>query len=130
MFTQNDICLPLALTVIIDNKVKDPELNEFVKQVNALMPLFDLPPMTQNEALMWFKQHESEIKKNLKSKGKNTIVLKALTRFKEDVHVENLYEAMLSISISDNEYIKEESELIKSAATIWGFQRPPFKVSR
>ena len=73
---------------------------------------------------------QDEIRKALSGKRKNTIILRALTRFKEDWQVEALYEAMLAISISDKEYHAEESELIKSAASIWGFSRPPFKVIR
>jgi len=44
------------------------------------------------------------------------------------LHVENIFDAMVSISISDEEYRREESELIKSAASIWGYRRPPIKV--
>jgi hypothetical protein len=44
--------------------------------------------------------------------------------------MENIYDAMVAISVSDNEFVVDESELIKSAATIWGFSRPPIKVDR
>jgi len=61
---------------------------------------------------------------------KNTVVLRALSAFTEDRDVEAIYDAMVSISVSDKEYVVEESELIKSAAAIWGFERPPLKVKR
>ena len=128
MFTHDDICTPLALAVIIDNKVRDPELREFRQQAISLFPLFDLEPLSGDAVMDWFHEHEPRIEAALKGKGKNTVVLRALSRFSEDVHVENLYDAMVSISVSDQEYRREESELIKSAAVIWGFQRPPIKV--
>jgi tellurite resistance protein len=129
MFTHDDIFTPLAMTVIIDNKVRDPEMQEFCKQAMALCRLFDLDEMTEAEIVSWFEDRADTLETDLKGKRRNTVVLRALTRFKEDLHVENLYEAMVSISVSDKEYVREESELIKSAASIWGYQRPPLKVT-
>ena len=66
----------------------------------------------------------------MKGLGKNTFVLKSLILFKNhDAMVEAMYDAMLAISISDQEYHEQESELIKSAASLWGYVRPPFKVT-
>jgi len=129
MFTYDDILTPLALTVIIDHKVRQPEMTEFCRQAAGLIELFELDPLSESELLSWYETHHEELDEKLSGKRKNTLVLRTLTRFSEDVHIENLYEAMLAISISDKEYVKEESELIKSAASIWGFSRPPFKVS-
>ena len=130
MFTLDDILTPLALTVIIDHKVRDPEMKEFCIQAAGLIELFELEEMSEAELLSWYKKHHDDLGEKLSGKRKNTIVLRALTRFTDDVHIENLYDAMLAISISDKEYVKEESELIRSAASIWGFSRPPFKVSK
>jgi len=44
--------------------------------------------------------------------------------------MENIYDAMVQISVCDNEFREEESDLIKSAASIWGYQRPPIKIVR
>jgi len=128
MFSHDDVLMPLALTVVIDNKVRDPELVEFRRQAMALFDLFDLKPLSEDEISAWFSSHETEIDKVVNGKGKNTAILRALTRFTEDLHVENLYDAMVTISVCDDEYRREESDLIKSAASIWGFQRPPIKV--
>ena len=129
MFTHDDILTPLALTVIIDHKVREPEMTEFCRQAEGLIELFELDSMSETQLLSWYEIHHKDLQEKLSGKRKNTLVLRALTRFTEQVHIENLYEAMLAISISDKEYVKEESELIKSAASIWGFSRPPFKVS-
>ncbi len=128
MFNHDDILTPLALTVIIDHKIRDPELASFRVQAAGLIDLFEMEPMSDEALSGWFKAHVAEFEEALSGRRKNTIVLRALTRFTEDVHVENLYDAMLAISISDQEYHQEESELIKSASSIWGFARPPFKV--
>jgi len=130
MFTHHDILTPLALTVIIDHKVREPEMTEFYRQAAGLIELFELEPMSQPELHSWYEEHHVELGEKLSGKRKNTVVLRALTRFTDDIHIENIYEAMLAISISDKEYVKEESDLIKSAASIWGFSRPPFKVSK
>ena len=130
MFTHDDILTPLALTVIIDHKVRKPEMAEFCRQAEGLLELFELEPLSTEELLSWYNNHHETLDEKLSGKRKNTLVLRALTRFTEQVHIENIYEAMLAISISDKEYVKEESELIRSAASIWGFSRPPFKVTR
>lgn len=130
MFSHNDILTPLALTVIIDHKVRQPEMASFTEQATGLLDLFEMPPMTTENLLDWYASHEDDLRNALSGRRKNTIILRALTRFKEDWQVEALYEAMLAISISDKEYHKNESELVKSAASIWGFSRPPFKVIR
>ena len=129
MFTHDDILTPLALTVIIDNKVREPEMTEFYQQATGLFELFELESMSEAELHDWYEKHHIELGEKLSGKRRNTMVLRALTRFTDDIHIENIYEAMIAISISDKEYVKEESELIKSAASIWGFSRPPFKVS-
>ena len=130
MFSYDDILTPLALTVIIDHKVREPEMNAFCVQAAGLIELFELEPMTEDALLDWYTRYEDGLRAALTGKRKNTMILRALTRFKEDSQVEAIYDAMLAISISDKEYHAEESELIKSAASIWGFSRPPFKVIR
>ena len=130
MFSYEDILTPLALTVIIDNKVRDPEMSAFCVQAAGLIELFELDPMTDDALLDWYTRHEDGLGAALTGKRKNTMILRALTRFKEDSQVEAIYDAMLAISISDKEYHAQESDLIKSAASIWGFSRPPFKVIR
>ncbi len=128
MFSHDDILTPLALTVIIDHKIRDPELAAFREHAAGLIELFEMEPMSNEALYVWFKAREAGFEEALCGRRKNTIILRALTRFTEDIHVENLYDAMLAISISDQEYHQEESELIKSASSIWGFARPPFKI--
>ena len=127
-FTVDDILMPLAITVIIDKKIRDPEMNAYCEWAETLMPLFNLPIPPRKDIIDWFNNHEPIISEKLKGPRKNTSVLVALTKFKEDIHVENIYEAMVAISICDQEYKREESELIKSAGLIWGYNRPPIKV--
>lgn len=127
-FTVDDVLTPLAITVIIDTKIKEPEIAEFCRQAAHLCHMFDLPVLTEAELRTWLEEHRESLSAKLKSPRKNTFVLRALTRFSQDLHVENLYDAMVSISISDQEYRREESDLVKSAASIWGYERPPLKV--
>lgn len=129
-FTHDDILLPLAITVIIDNKVRQPEMTSFSIQASGLFELFSLPLLSDADILSWFKTHSAELETKLKGPRRNTLVLRALSRFKEDRDVEAVYDAMVSISVSDKEYVKVESELIKSAGNIWGFPRPPIKIDR
>lgn len=129
-FTHDDILLPLAITVIIDNKVRKPEMNSFSQQATGLFELFSLEPLSDAEISAWFKSHSEDLEKKLKGPRRNTLVLRALSRFTEDRDVEAVYDAMVSVSVSDKEYVKAESELIKSAGAIWGFPRPPIKVVR
>lgn len=129
-FTHEDVLTPLVITVIIDTKVKETEIAEFCNQAHHLLELFDLESMSTKDLRAWMETNKKAFEDKLNSPRKNTFVLRVLTRFKEDLHVENMYDAMVSISISDKEYRKEESELIQSAASIWGYERPPLKVIR
>ncbi|GGX56290.1 hypothetical protein GCM10011309_01280 [Litorimonas cladophorae] len=129
-FTHDDILLPLAITVIIDRKVRSPEMQSLATQATGLFELFELEPMEDNDIQEWFKAHSKDLETKLKGERRNTLVLRALSRFKEERDVEAIYDAMVSISVSDKEYVVSESELIKSAAAIWGFPRPPIKVDR
>ncbi len=129
-FTHDDILLPLAITVIIDRKVRSPEMMSLIRQATGLFELFELEPMEDKAINAWFKTHAKELETKLKGARRNTLVLRALSRFKEERDVEAIYDAMVSISVSDKEYVVSESELIKSAGAIWGFPRPPIKVDR
>lgn len=129
-YTRDDLLLPLAIAVIIDNKVRDPELKAFVTQAQGLLELFELTPMETDDIKQWFQEQSPELEGKLAGKRRNTTVLRALTKFEGDLEVENIYDAMVAISVSDKEFVVEESDLMKSAAAIWGFLRPPIKVDR
>lgn len=128
--TIDDILMPLAITVIIDAKVRDPEKQAFAEQARGLLDLFGYTDIETDGIKEWYKEHEKDIAEKLVGKRRNTTVLRALSKFEKDIYVENLYEAMIAISISDKEYVAEESELIRSAAAIWGFRKPPIKVDK
>lgn len=130
MFTHDDILYPLAITVIIDTKVRDPEIECFVEQAQALVELLELTPLSPTELKQWFAKNRDAIRDKLSSPRRNTLVLRVLSKFKDEVHMENMYDAMVQISLSDNEYREEESDLVKSAASLWGYTRPPVKITR
>jgi hypothetical protein len=130
MFTHDDILSPLAITVIIDTKVRDPEIAAFVTQAHALIELFQIEIMSDTELKKWFAANRDRISDGLNGPRRNTMVLRALSKFKDEVHMENMYDAMVQISLSDDEYRSEESDLVKSAASLWGYNRPPIKITR
>lgn len=129
-FSVDELLTPLALAVIIDNKVRDPEMSEFVLQAEGLLDLVGYKEQITHEKIKnWFTQNETLIKEAVQGHKKNTFILKSLTRYKDnDPLIEAMYDAMLAISISDKEYHADESDLIKSASSLWGYVRPPFKV--
>ena len=129
-YTHDDVLLPLAITVIIDRKVRSPEMKSLSAQARGLFDLFNLSQLSDADIAKWFKAHSKDLEEKLGSARRNTLVLRALSRFKDNRDVEAVYDAMVSISISDKEYVVAESELIKSAASIWGFPRPPIKIDR
>lgn len=128
-FTLDDIILPLAIVVIIDQKIREPERRSLERRAMGLAELFDISPLPTPERIReWFDREESELRRKLGGPMKNTVVLRALSKFKTDRDVEAVYDAMVSVSVSDEEYVRSESEIIKSAAAIWGFEQPPLKV--
>ena len=57
-YDTRNILTPLALTVIIDNIVRDPELSEFVVQAKGLLDLLvDDGEMDQKEIMSWYRDN-------------------------------------------------------------------------
>ena len=52
-YTHEDILLPLAITVIIDKKVKKPEIDSLRRQAEGLFDLFNLPQLSEKEVSAW-----------------------------------------------------------------------------
>ncbi len=129
-YSIDEILTPLALTVIIDNVVRDPELSEYIVQAEGLLELLGGDDDLQAPHILgWFRDNEMILIARMKSVRKNTFVLTCLMKFKDDdMAIEAMYDAMLAISISDKEYHVDESDLVKSAASLWGYARPPFKI--
>lgn len=130
LFTHDEILTPLAVTVIIDTKVRDKEIAEFCHQAHGLIDLLGLEQKTTAQLQAWFNDHRDELAEKLAGPRRNTLVLRVLSVFKDDVVMENMYDAMVQISICDDEFRQEESDLVKSAAVIWGYERPPIKITR
>lgn len=122
-----DILYILAMTVIIDQRVRDPELSEFMVQARGLCEITEDCEARSTNLEDWFKANEPKILEAIRSRGKNTVILRALTKIKDQVMRENVYDAMIAISLSDKEFHKVESDLIRSAAVIWGFMPPPLR---
>lgn len=129
-YNVDDILMPLAIAVVIDHKIRDVEQTVFIELANGLLDLFDKPTLSAQAITAWFEDHKDALEDQLWDKGGNTLVLKALTRFRELKHCEAIFDALVTISIADDEYVPEESRLIQSAASLYGFQRPPIKITR
>lgn len=128
--TIDEILTPLAIAVVIDHKIREVEQTAFAELADGLLDLFGHEPMGEKAILDWFWEHHTDLEDQLWEKGGNTMVLRALTRFKKPVYCEAIYDALVSIVVADDEYVPEESRLIKSAASIYGYQRPPIPVKR
>lgn len=129
-FSVDDILMPLAIAIVIDHKVRDVEQAVFIELANGLLDLFGKPTMTPAKITAWFSDNKAALEDQLWEKGGNTLVLRALARFRDLKHCEAIFDALVTISVADNEYVPEESRLIKSAASLYGFQRPPIKITR
>lgn len=125
----NDLLYVLAITVIVDEKILNLEMNEFCEQACGLAELYTDGEFTPEDAQAWFEKHKPVILEKIKGRGRNTYILKSISAVKDPAMRENLYDAMITISISDSEYHKHESDLVRSAGAIWGFSRPPLKVA-
>ncbi|WP_298912944.1 TerB family tellurite resistance protein [uncultured Algimonas sp.] len=126
----DDILMPLAIAVVIDQKVRPVERTAFAELANGLLELFGHETMPRQALLDWFAASKDDLEDQLWDKGGNTLVLQALTRFTKPAHCEAVYDALVSIAVADREYVTEESRLIKSASAIYGYPRPPLKVTR
>ena len=129
-FDRDTILTPLAITVIIDHKVKPVEKTAFVEQAQGLLDFFGHDVMGSNALLDWFASARERLEDQLWEKGGNTLVLRTLAAFKDDKDCEAVYDAMVTISVADEKFVPEESRLIKSAASIYGYDLPPIRVDR
>lgn len=128
--TLDDILRPLAIAVVIDHKVKQVEQTTFLEQGRGLLEFFGHDAPDDAALLDWFAGVTDELEDQLWDKGGNTIVLRALTRFKGDAACEAVFDAMVAVSLADRQYVPEESRLIRSAATLYGYPLPPIPVDR
>ncbi|MGB3456046.1 MAG: TerB family tellurite resistance protein [Litorimonas sp.] len=128
--TVDEILTPLAIAVVIDHKIRTVEQTAFTELTNGLLEFFGHPVRSPEDILAWFDGRKDELEDQLWDRGGNTLVLKAITRFSDAAHREAIYDALVTIAVADDEYVPEESRLIKSAAMIYGFERPPIKVTR
>mgnify|MGYP001795998598 CR=1 FL=1 len=126
----DDILMPLAIAVVIDHKIRSVEQTAFTELSNGLLEFFGHPIQPAEDILGWFDERKDALEDQLWDRGGNTLVLKAITRFSDSAHREAIYDALVTIAIADGEYVTEESRLIKSAAMIYGFERPPLKITR
>ena len=78
-YTLDQVLTPLAITVIIDNKIRDPEMNAFCEWADTLLPLFNLQAPSRAALIKWFEDHEKQLKKKLEGPRKNTTILIALS---------------------------------------------------
>lgn len=123
-----DVLRVLAICVIVDDKIRDKEVQEFTRQAIGLSEICHAD-LTEASAKTWFETNKPIILDAMAGRGRNTVILKALTRIKDEALRENIYDSMIAISISDKEYHRDESDLVRSAASIWGYTRPPLKVT-
>jgi len=120
----------LAITVIIDGRVREAELAAFVEHAQGMSPLCGQTDVTKEWLQDWYDKNKKGIMNEMDGRGKNTTILKAFATVKDDAIRESLFDAIIHIAVSDKEYHESESDLVRSAAAIWGFVRPPIKVFR
>jgi len=120
----------LAITVIIDGRVREAELAAFMEHAKGMAPLCGQEDVTDEWLQNWYDQNKTRIINEIDGRGKNTTILKAFATVKTDAIRESLFDAIIHIAVSDKEYHEAESDLVRSAAAIWGFVRPPIKVFR
>jgi len=65
-------------------------MKEFCRQAAGLIELFDFDPMTEDDLIAWYAEHQDELSEKLTGKRRNTMVLRSLTRFKDQIHIERL----------------------------------------
>lgn len=56
----------------------------------------DAPTHSTDDILSWFTERHDDLEDQLRDKGGNTLVLKALTRFTEPYHCEAIFDALVS----------------------------------
>jgi len=115
----------LAITVLIDRRVKDRELIEFTHA--AMMHNHHLRPgkiLSRRMLTDWFHQRESELKEAL-AKDDNDNYKRALLANITDKDLQRrLLTSIFSISICDYELRDEESNFIRTALNVWKTEMP------
>lgn len=126
----NNVLRILAITVIIDGRVREAELAAFIEHAKGMASLCDQEDISSAWLQNWYDKNKLTIIDQMQGRGKNTTILKAFATVKEPAIREALFDSIIHIAVSDKEYHEAENDLVRSAAAIWGFVRPPIKVVR
>lgn len=126
----NNVLRILAITVIIDGRVREAELAAFIEHAKGMASLCDQEDISSTWLQNWYDKNKLTIIDQMQGRGKNTTILKAFATVKEPAIREALFDSIIHIAVSDKEYHEAENDLVRSAAAIWGFVRPPIKVVR
>lgn len=127
-----DIFKLLAMVVIADERVYKEEVDSFVNSVLALKSSIDDDILiTRDMAFEWFRGNRDEILELVKTPEFSATALQIIFSMNEFEHRAAVLQAMMTVSMSDNEFHPSEETLIVSTASHWKLKVPePASVNR
>jgi len=117
----NNIFELLSLVIIADGRVFKEEVDTFIDSVMDIKANAegDSTLVTRNLAMEWFKSHREQIIASVNAPDRRAQEIKLVLRFNNYPYRRAVLQAMVNISLSDDDFHKNEENLVDIAAANW-----------
>ncbi len=118
-----DVMTLLAMVILADRRVRDEEIQTFTDAIINLSDQYrpDWPFQTAM-AEAWFKTNRVKIAQRISGPDGVENMWEAIQRVDGFAGREDLLASMLYIARSDNEFHRQEANLIRRACLLWGIE--------
>jgi len=116
----NHILSLMAAIVVSDDRVREDEIQSFIKNARVMARELNQDMALSDELLRaWFETKRKDISHQVSSLGADTFIIENLLALEPFASKQTLHNCFLSIAASDSEIHPKEIELINLAAAYW-----------
>lgn len=120
----------LAIAVLADRRVRDPELIEFCHEAQRICRAYYPDKIMPRADLRdWFLARQDALKAKLSSDNANSVILSAVQSIPEGPLRATILQAIFSISICDYDLDDKESALVHLCQREWNIPLPDLELA-
>ncbi len=111
----------LYAVVLIDNRVIRVEMDQFFITLEDFLSTVSFIDTLKAKSYIsnWFVQNYKDILSEMKSPDRNIYLLKHVANLKHYEHRQVIFDMMMKIAISDNQYHISERQFIEKVSEVW-----------
>jgi len=122
----NHILSLMAAIVVSDDRVREDEIQSFIKNVRVMARELNQDFGFSDKLLRsWFETKRGNIAEQISGGKADTFIVENIMALEPFASKQVLFNCFISIAASDAEIHPKEAELVNLAAAYWGF--PPIK---